>query len=158
MTSHVGAPLCAHATFSILNGLCAPHVGRPKCQRGSTVEQLICNQLVAGSIPVAGSIVALRACCYLGGGPVSVKGRQESNPIAGAELRKRVSVFQRSAQGGGCRRSEKRAARAARRFLSLAPLACYGHQPCCATWACYGAVATLTVGTLLAHTRLVQGA
>ncbi len=25
------------------------------CQRGSTVEQLICNQWVAGSIPVAGS-------------------------------------------------------------------------------------------------------
>lgn len=28
---------------------------RARCQRGSTVEQLICNQRVAGSIPVAGS-------------------------------------------------------------------------------------------------------
>ena len=29
------------------------------CQRGSTVEQLICNQWVAGSIPVAGSMLEL---------------------------------------------------------------------------------------------------
>ena len=35
------------------------------CQRGSTVEQLICNQWVAGSIPVAGSINAQVTSVYL---------------------------------------------------------------------------------------------
>ena len=41
---------------------CAPiphHVSLTLRQRGSTVEQLICNQWVAGSIPVAGSMGSL---------------------------------------------------------------------------------------------------
>lgn len=42
-------------------------VGRSRARRrcGSTVEQLICNQWVAGSIPVAGTIknAGLRAIC-----------------------------------------------------------------------------------------------
>ena len=40
-------------------------------QRGSTVEQLICNQWVAGSIPVAGSINMMRR-------PASKAGRLSS--------------------------------------------------------------------------------
>ena len=48
------------SALSILNELCAIS---PERQRGSTVEQLICNQWVAGSIPVAGSIEISRSEC-----------------------------------------------------------------------------------------------
>lgn len=51
--SFATAPLPDGAALSILDTLCAKS---PERQRGSTVEQLICNQWVAGSIPVAGSI------------------------------------------------------------------------------------------------------
>ena len=59
-------PLLPHGLFALL--LHWPLSRGPLCynsravrQRGSTVEQLICNQWVAGSIPVAGSTIALAA-------------------------------------------------------------------------------------------------
>ena len=63
---------------------------RQVCQCGATVAQLICNQWVAGSIPVTGSMRVLGSVPFYGTGPVSCMCRNRT--CRGASVKRTRSV------------------------------------------------------------------